>query len=85
MTRAHTDSTSALHRVPVRESNKHAINSASLLAIVAVVVGAWVVKALQHPNVQQMGQVCHYFQSVDLQRGLQPLGREEVLIDTKVT
>ena len=45
-------STSTLHRVPVGDSDKHAIDSAGLLAIVAVMVGAWVVKELQHPNVQ---------------------------------
>jgi len=67
----------------VRDSDKHAIDSACLLAIVAVMVGAWIVKALKHPNVKRMAQAFHHFQGVDLQHGLQPLGREEVVGDKK--
>ena len=67
----------------MRDSDKHAIYSAGLLAIVAVMVGSWVVKALQHPNVKRMGQACHHFQGVDLQRRLQSLRRYKVVSQKK--
>jgi len=65
----------------VRDSHEYAIDRAGLLAILAIVVGAGVLKALQHTHKQRMRQVRHDVQRVHLQYGLQLLGRDEIVRD----